>query len=57
MYNQGNMHLLVDLFIKYVYKYVYSDNNHGQPHSILNIFLTFFSSLYFITTFRGLFSV
>ena len=36
------MRLLVDLFIKYVYKYVYSDNNHGQPHSILNIFLTLF---------------
>ena len=46
MYNQGNMRLLVDLFIKYVSHNVYSDNNHGQPQFILNIFLTFFSSLY-----------
>ena len=51
MYNQGNMRLHVDLFIKYVSNNVYSDNNHGQPQSILNIFLTFFSSLYFMTTF------
>ena len=42
MYNQGNMRLHVDLFIKYVSNNVYSDNNHGQPQSILNIFLTFF---------------
>ena len=41
MYNQGNMRLYVDLFIKYVSNNVYSDN-HGQPQSILNIFLTFF---------------
>ena len=39
MYNQGNMRLHVDLFIKYVSNNVYSDNNHGQPQSILNIFL------------------
>ena len=45
MYNQGNMRLHVDLFIKYVSNNVYSDNNHGQPQSILNIFLTFFSSI------------
>ena len=45
MYNQGNIRLHVDLFIKYVSNNVYSDNNHGQPQSILNIFLTFFSSL------------
>ena len=51
MYNQGNMRLHVDLFIKYVSNNVYSDNNLGQPQSILNIFLTFFSSLYFMTTF------
>ena len=57
MYNQGNMCLHVDLFIKYVSNNVYSDNNHGQPQSILNIFLTFFSSLYIMTTFCGLFSV
>ena len=57
MYNQGNIRLHVDLFIKYVSNNVYSDNNHGQPQSILNIFLTFFSSLYFMTTFCGLFSV
>ena len=31
MYNQGNMRLHVDLFIKYVSNNVYSDNNHGQP--------------------------
>ena len=49
------MRLHVDLFIKYVSNNVYSDNNHGQPQSILNIFLTFFSSLYFMTTFCGLF--
>ena len=41
MYNQGNMRLHVDLFIKYVSNNVYSDNNLGQPQSILNIFLTF----------------
>ena len=41
MYNQGNMRLHVDLFKKYVSSNVYSDNNHGQPQSILNIFLTF----------------
>ena len=41
MYNQGNMRLHVDLFIKYVSNNVYSDNNHGEPQSILNIFLTF----------------
>ena len=41
MYNQGNIRLHVDLFIKYVSNNVYSDNNHGQPQSILNIFLTF----------------
>ena len=41
MYNQGNMRLHVDLCIKYVSSNVYSDNNHGQPQSILNIFLTF----------------
>ena len=41
MCNQGNMRLHVDLFIKYVSNNVYSDNNHGQPQSILNIFLTF----------------
>ena len=41
MYNQGNMRLHVDIFIKYVTNNVYSDNNHGQPQSILNIFLTF----------------
>ena len=57
MYNQGNMRLHVDLFIKYVSHNVYSDNNHGQSQYILNIFLTFFSSLYFMTTFCGLFSV
>ena len=58
MYNQGNIRLHVDLFIKYVSNNVYSDNNHGQTQSILkNIFLTFFSSLYFMTTFCGLFSV
>ena len=57
MYNQGNMRLHVDLFIKYVSNNVYSDNNHGQPQSILNMVLTFFSSLYFMTTFCGLFSV
>ena len=57
MYNQGNVRLHVDLFIKYVSNNVYSDNNHGQPQSILNIFLTFFSSLYIMTTFCGLFSV
>ena len=34
-------------------KYAYSDNNHGQPHSILNIFLTFVSSLYFMAYFRS----
>ena len=45
MYNQGNIRLHVDLFIKYVSNNIYSDNNHGQPQSILNIFLTFFSSL------------
>ena len=32
MYNQGNMRLHVDLFIKYVSNNVYSDNNHGHPH-------------------------
>ena len=42
MYNQSNIRLHVDLFIKYVSNNVYSDNNHGQPQSILNIFLTFF---------------
>ena len=57
MYNQGNMRLHVDLFTKYVSNNVYSDNNHGQSQSILNIFLTFISSLYFMTTFCGLFSV
>ena len=57
MYNQGNMRLHVDLFIKYVSNNMYSDNNHGQPQSILNIFLTLFSSLYFMTTLCGLFSV
>ena len=57
MYNQVNIRLHVDLFIKYVSNNVYSDNNHGQPQSISNIFLTFFSSLYFMTTFCGLFSV
>ena len=57
MYNQGNICLHVDLFIKYVSNNVYSDNNHGQPQSILNIFLTFFSRLYFMTTFCGLFLV
>ena len=57
MYYQSNIRLHVDLFIKYVSNNVYSDNNHGQPQSILNIFLTFFSSLYFMTTFCGLFSV
>ena len=57
MYNQGNIPLHVYLFIKYVSNNVYSDNNHGQPQSILNIFLTFFGSLYFMTTFCGLFSV
>ena len=57
MYNQGNMRLHVDLFIKYASNNVYSDNNLGQPQSILNICLTFFSSLYFMTTFCGLFSV
>ena len=41
MYNQGNMRLHVDIFIKYVSNNVYSDHNHGQPQSILNIFLTF----------------
>ena len=41
MYNQGNIRLHVDPFIKYVSNNVYSDNNHGQPQSILNIFLTF----------------
>ena len=41
MHNQGNMRLHVDLFIKYVSNNVYSDNNHGQSQSILNIFLTF----------------
>ena len=51
MYNQGNMRLHVDICIKYVSNNVYSDNNHGQPQSILNIFLTLFSSLYFIATF------
>ena len=35
------MRLHVDIFIKYVSYNVYSDNNHGQPQSILNIFLTF----------------
>ena len=45
MYNQGNMRFHVDLFIKYVSNNVYSDNNHGQPQSILNIFLTFFSTV------------
>ena len=39
--------LHVDLFIKYVSNNVYSDNNHDQPQSILNIFLTFFSSFIF----------
>ena len=43
MYNQGNMRLHVDLFIKYVSSNAYSDNNHGQPQSILNIFLTFYA--------------
>ena len=57
MYNQGNMRLHVDLFIKHASNNVYSDNNHGQPRSILNIILTFFSSLYFMTTVCGLFSV
>ena len=57
MYNQSNIRLHVDLFIKYVSNNVYSDNNHGQPQSILNIFLTFFSSLYFMTTFCGLFGL
>ena len=37
MYNQGNMRLHVDLFIKYVSNNVYSDSNHGQPQSMLNI--------------------
>ena len=57
MYNQGNMRLHVDLFIRYVSNNVYSDNNHGHPQSILNIhvFLTFFSSLYFMTTFVAYF--
>ena len=41
MYNQGNMRLHVDIFIKYVSNNVYSDNNHGQPQFILNVFLTF----------------
>ena len=55
MYNQGNIRLHVDLFIKYVSNNVYYDNNHGQTQSILkNIFLTFFSSLYFMTTFLWL---
>ena len=31
MYNQGNIRLHVDLFIKYVSNNVYSDNNHGGP--------------------------
>ena len=35
MYNPGNMRLHVDLFIKYVSSNAYSDNNHGQPQSIL----------------------
>ena len=35
------MRLHVDIFIKYVSNNVYSDNNHGQPQSILNIFFTF----------------
>ena len=55
MYNQGNMCLHVDLFNKYVSNNAYSDNNHGQPQSISNIFLTFFSSLYFMTTFVAYF--
>ena len=38
MYNQGNMRLHVDIFIKYGSNNVYSDNP-GQPQSILNIFL------------------
>ena len=42
MYNQGNMRLHVDLFIKYISNNIYSNNNLGQPQSILNIFLTFF---------------
>ena len=29
MYNQGNIRLHVDLFIKYVSNNVYSDNNYG----------------------------
>ena len=33
MYNQGNIRLHVDLFIKYVSNNIYSNNNHGQPQS------------------------
>ena len=59
MNNQGNMRLHVDLFIKYVSNimFILTTTYHDQPQSILNIFLTFFSSLYFMTTFCGLFSV
>ena len=33
MYNQGQMRLHVDLFIKYVSNNVYSDNNHGRDEN------------------------
>ena len=45
MHNQGNMRLHVDLFIKYVSNNIYSDNNLGQPQSILNNIPYFFQQL------------
>ena len=64
MYNQGNMRLHVDLFIKYVSNngQFYIDITNNWTKKTVNkaeksIFLTFFSSLYFITTFCGLFSI
>ena len=53
----SNTAIYKDCNVKYVSNNVYSDNNHGQPQSILNIFLTFCISLYFMTTLCGLFSV
>ena len=56
MYNQGNMRLHVDIFIKY-YQIMFILTTTMASQSILNIFLTFFNSLYFMTTLCGLFSV
>ena len=43
----GEVFAISDGLVKYVSSNVYSDNNHNQPQSMLNIFLTFFSSYTF----------